>query len=263
MLALSRPTRTAARLLGALLPLLLLPVLAGAPAVATATRPALATASASPARAPGAQPSPKGPSCPSTPSVGFGNVTHPDLDGSGDTEVFRAYIEPTSNAWHVAGEDGTGAAFDDEPLVMSTIGPVFPQVPTDVNGDGRQEAFVTVGGSGSIADLGLYALVGCDLTRVTSGGQPAVFRAGASAMQLRRVECTDQTGDGTTDIVQYAGSYSGNGSNIQYDIHTTVYTLNGGALIAQPSPPDFTITSTAWYSGIDCGPLTSVRVTGE
>lgn len=172
-------------------------------------------------------------------------------------DVFRAYTT-SNNVWRVALENGSGVSFDDEPLAV--LGPdVIPQPPTDVNSDGRAEVFITVGG-GNTAQLGLYTLIGCALTRVHDSGQPAVFSSGATTTRLEGVKCTDHNGDGTTDILQYRGM-STNG--ITYTVETTVFTLvPAGFLAPSLAPPSFQTTNPGQYSGFLCNNLNGVQFSG-
>ncbi|MEA2687218.1 MAG: hypothetical protein QOE93_2413, partial [Actinomycetota bacterium] len=148
---------------------------------------------------------------------------------------------------------------DDETLIL--VNPVvFPQGPTDVNSDGRQDAFIVVGADPSTAYLGIYVLVGCDLMRVLDSGLPAVFSSGATVTHLDGVQCVDHTGDGVTDILQYRGTST---DGITYTIQTSVVTVSPtGGIIPSLSPPQFTTTSPGMYSGFDCGDLHGVQLTG-
>ena len=224
----------------------------------TTNPPTTGTSLASGATVIGALPVPASLNCPSIgPSVGFGTVSFVDFNGDGNAEVFRAY--PVNNTWRVALEDGTGLSYDDEPLAIFSL-PVFPQAPADVNGDGREEVFIVVGADPSTAKLGLFSLVGCNLTRAFDSGQPAIFRVGATVTHLDGVKCVDHNGDGTTDILQYHGTST---DGITYTIQTSVFTLlPAGFVVPLLAPPPFSTTSPGLFSTISCGDLTSVQLTG-
>ncbi len=196
--------------------------------------------------------------CPiSGPSVGFGNVVSVDFDGNGNAEIFRAYLN--GSVWHVALEDGSGNVFDDEvPTLVNSA--VFPQGPADVNGDGTEEAWIVIGADPATAYLGIYALVGCDLTRVFDGGQPALFRVGVTVTYLYGVVCADQNGDGVTDVIQYYGTSI---DGLTYTVNTSVVTVTPqGTVVPLLSPPSFTTTNPGLYSKFECGGLQGVQLTG-
>jgi hypothetical protein len=231
------------------------PATVRATVVTSTTTPPPSTTLATGAQVTGNLPSTASLNCPSTgPSVGFGNVRFIDLDGNGNDEVFRAYM--VNNTWRVALEDGAGVAYDDEALLL--MNPVVaPQAGTDVNGDGRQEAFIVVGADPSTAYLGLYSLVGCDLTRAYDSGQPALFRVGAAVTHIDGVKCYDHNGDGTTDIVQYHGTST---DGITFTVSTSVFTLlPAGYLVPSLAPPPLQTTSPSLYSTMNCGDLVGLQ----
>lgn len=112
-----------------------------------------------------------------------------DVDGDGLADVLITYIVPSEARWHVRVEFGAGGS-DDLTIVDSDMAtPSRPIGGHDVDGDGTDEAFVTVGSGASAVLVGLYDVTACGLTRVTIGTDPAVFPIGATVGNVSGLAC--------------------------------------------------------------------------
>lgn len=115
--------------------------------------------------------------------------TGADFDGDGLADVLSTYIVPSEARWHVRVEFGAGGS-DDMTIEDSDMAtPARPIGGLDVDGDGFDEAFVTVGSGASSVLVGLYDVAACGLTRVTIGTDPAVFPIGATVGNISGLAC--------------------------------------------------------------------------
>lgn len=131
--------------------------------------------------------------CPPGPTVtpdalGIETITA-DLNADGAGDTVQTYFSPGEDRWHLRVEWGGGGVTDQ--VIEDSFGaaPARPIGPFDIEGDGTPELFATVGSGASTVLVGLFDVVGCEVTRVTIGGEAAVFPVGASVQNVSGLSC--------------------------------------------------------------------------
>jgi len=112
-----------------------------------------------------------------------------DFDSDGLTDVLSTYVVPSEARWHVRVDFGAGGSDDAAIVDSNMVASARPIGGHDVDGDGTDEAFVTVGSGASAMLVGLYDIAACGLTRVTIGTVPAVFPIGATVGNVSGLAC--------------------------------------------------------------------------
>jgi len=115
-----------------------------------------------------------------------------DFNGDGKTDQLATYLLLATGRWHIRIGLAGGYALDQEIAGSNSATPAIAIGGYDVDGDGSDEAFVTVGSGADTRNVGLYDFdkAACTLDRVLSpNGQPAVFPVGMTVGQLSGLEC--------------------------------------------------------------------------
>jgi hypothetical protein len=150
-----------------------------------------------------------------------------DADGDGEDDRLVAYREADTAVVRI--EPAAGGSVEAE--IMEDPGPlpVEPIGGHDLDGDGTDELFVTVGAGAYTFLVGAWTLDGCELRRVTLDGLPAAFPVGASASNVVGLRCPD---DGGLETV--SASYV---DEETYEGGFQPYELDGSELVAGPFAP--------------------------
>jgi hypothetical protein len=186
-----------------------------------------------------------------------------DFDGDGAADTATTYrVGPKSAPeWHVAVDLATGARADSiVPRDLGRapgIGNAAVAGAVDVNGDGTDELWASVG-SGSIGTLAaLFVIDGCGVEAATADGTAVVFSVGGASGSFAGLDCTDVDGNGALDfVVQLQASSTDAGAT--YQTTETEYVLVDGMFgvlsqvpgTASPTDPDF-----GRFSAFHCGPV--------
>ncbi len=171
-----------------------------------------------------------------------------DFDGDGLADVLSTYIVPSEARWHVRVEFGAGGS-DDVQIVDSNMAtPARPIGGHDVDGDGTNEAFVTVGSGASAVLVGLYDVAACGLTRITIDADPAVFPVGATIGSVSGLAC-DVVGDLDRLFAQQV-------AEDEYEGGFEPFTLTGSVLTSGfGDGAGFSAAEAAALATLDCGTL--------
>lgn len=171
-----------------------------------------------------------------------------DVDGDGVADLLSTYVVPAEARWHVRIEFGAGGSADATITDSGMVTPARPIGGHDVDGDGTDEAFVTVGSGASAVLVGLYDVAGCALTRVTVGPDPAVFPVGATVGNVSGLSC-DGVGDLDRLFAQQVAADL-------YEGGFEPFTLSGAALTAGIGDgATFTAAEAGALADLDCGSL--------
>ena len=181
-----------------------------------------------------------------TGTLSFSGVSG-DFDGDGAADELLTYqVGPDDWRVRVLFADGGGAdaAIPDG----EDFAPPRPFGGFDVDGDGPEEVFLTVGSGASTAQVGFFDVVSCVATRVTSGGTPAVFGVGGSVGMVSGISCP---GDGS--IHRNFASYVAEDS---YEGGFEPFLLEGSVLTGFPGDgAGFTADEAFALATLDCGSL--------
>lgn len=150
-----------------------------------------------------------------------------DADGDGEDDRLVAYRQDDTAVLRV--ELATGGTIEAE--IMEDPGPlpVEPIGGHDLDGDGADELFATVGAGAYTFLVGSWVLDGCELVRVTLDGLPAAFPVGASASNVVGLRCPDAGGLESVSA-SYVDEQTFEGGFQPYD-------LEGAELVAGPFAP--------------------------
>ncbi len=171
-----------------------------------------------------------------------------DFDGDGFVDVLSTYLVPSEARWHVRVEFGAGGSDDLAIMDSGMVAPARPIGGHDVEGDGTDEAFVTVGSGASAVRVGLYDVADCGLTRVTVGADPAVFPIGATIGNVSGLAC-NVVGDLDRLFAQQVTAD-------EYEGGFEPFALSGSVLT--PGPGDgasFSAAEAGDLATLDCGTL--------
>jgi len=155
-----------------------------------------------------------------------------DGDGANDTLMAFAVGDPTvGGAWWVRIEFARGGSTSAQ-MVDGFLTAAHPALlpGIDINGDGRDEFLVNVGGTGTEATiLGLYEVSGCTIHRLALPGSPPGTLTDTFTITFG-YSCLDSDGDGITDIFSnLSGDFLG--VEVSYTITRHNYSLAGGLLV--------------------------------
>jgi len=116
-----------------------------------------------------------------------------DFDGDGALDQLSTYqVGPDDWRVRVVFADGGGA---DAAIVDGfDLTPPRPIGGFDIDADGPQEVFLTVGSGASTVQVGFFDVESCVATRIKTGGMPATFGVGGSVGTVSGLYCP---GDGT------------------------------------------------------------------
>jgi hypothetical protein len=192
-------------------------------------------------------------SCPEAPPAAADAIeltsVDTDVDGDGLPDVLSTYLVPSESRWHVRVAFGVGGSDDVSIVDSDMVAPARPIGGHDLDGDGTDEAFVTVGSGAATILVGLYDVAGCSLTRVTIDTEPAVFPIGATVMNVSGLACNvvgdlDRLFAQRVDEDEFEGGFA-------------PFTLSGSVLT--PGFGDgagFSEAEAAALATLDCGTLT-------
>ena len=213
----------------------------------TTTRPAATSSTASTTTAPACDTAPD-------PSGGISqSKLDADVDGDGRADAVGLFLVGDAE-WHL---HVTLAATGTADVTLSVLGSDSVSVlgGADVDGDGAEEIWATIGAGASATIIGLARFADCALTQVTfAGGRPAEFPIGGSVGTASGLECSAGA-NGGTDLTAYTASNSGEG---QYDVEATGYALDGSVLTRTETSTSSVRTSEAAFqraTGFACGSL--------
>ncbi len=170
-----------------------------------------------------------------------------DFDGDGLADQLLTYQNgPDDWRMRVVFADGGGA---DAAIVDAVdFTPPRPIGGYDIDGDGPEEVFLTVGSGASTAQIGLFDVASCVATRITAGGTPATFGVGGSVGMVSGVSCP---GDGS--IHRNFASFV---SDDTYEGGFEPFALSGSVLTAGLGDgAGFTADEAFAMAVLDCGTL--------
>lgn len=171
-----------------------------------------------------------------------------DLDGDGLSDELFTY-QAGENDWRVRVTFADGGGADAGIAQSDDLTPPRPIGGFDVDGDGAEEAFLTVGAGASTTLVGLFDISACVVQRITTGGVAAVFSVGASLGAESGLICP---GDGTLrrNFAQRVDQDSFEGGYEEFSVDGTnlipIETVSGLLTSAEA----------AQLATLDCGGLT-------
>jgi hypothetical protein len=170
-----------------------------------------------------------------------------DFDGDGSPDELLTY-QAGPDDWRVrvvfADGGGADAAISDG----EDFTPPRPIGGFDIDGDGPEEVFLTVGSGASTAQVGFFDVAGCVATRITTAGTPAVFGVGGSVGMVSGLACP---GDGS--INRNFASYVAEDA---YEGGFEPFLLEGAVLTGFPGDgAGFTADEAFALAVLDCGSL--------
>lgn len=170
-----------------------------------------------------------------------------DLDGDGALDELITYqAGPDDWRLRIVFADGGGADAGIVDAVDFT--PPRPLGGFDIDADGSDEVFLTVGSGASAAQVGFFDVVDCVATRVTLSGAPAAFAVGGSVGTVSGLSCP---GDGTINrnFAQYVADDT-------YEGGFEPFRLDGSVLTGFPGDgAGFTAAEAFALAVLDCGSL--------
>jgi len=185
-----------------------------------------------------------------------------DVDGDGAPDTIHTYTldDPMSgNGWWVqvsfASGGGNAMQLIDPGIELSGSRPIDGY---DINGDGRDEFFATVGAGASAQIIGLFDVPGCFIRRISSGGFDSAFPISGGINFTSGIGCADANGDGLNDeLLIHDGQRIGSSSDFSVD--TFRYSLAGGQLTQVAAGNQVINVADPAFSDIGrlvCGPVT-------
>jgi len=171
-----------------------------------------------------------------------------DFDGDGALDQLSTY-QVAPDAWRVRVVFADGGGADAAIVDGFDLAPPRPIGGFDIDGDGPQEVFLTVGSGASTVQVGFFDVDSCVATRIRAGGMPATFGVGGSVGTVSGLYCP---GDGTLhrNFAQYV-------AEDEYEGGFEAFLLEGSALT--PGFGDgagFTADEAFSLAVLDCGSLT-------
>ncbi len=189
--------------------------------------------------------------CPAPAALADGTLTFSggsgDFDGDGNEDTLLTY-QASPDTWRVRVVFADGGGADAAIVEGMDFSPPQPIGGYDIDGDGADEGFLTVGSGASTAQVGLFDIAACVASRITTGGVPAVFPVGGSVGSVSGLSCP---GDGSIhrNFAQFV-------SEDNYEGGFEPYTLAGAVLT--PGFGDgagFTADEAFALAVLDCGSL--------
>jgi hypothetical protein len=170
-----------------------------------------------------------------------------DLTGDGLDDELATYAVPSEDEWHLRITFGAGGSIDEVIEGSSLVAAARPIGGHDIDGDGRAEAFVTVGSGAATILIGLYVVGDCGLSRVTLDGFPAVFPVGATVGNTSGLRCEAPGLSRLFAMQTTEESYVGG---------SQPYALQGSVLIDGPQlTGELTMAGAAQLAVFTCGGL--------
>lgn len=155
-----------------------------------------------------------------------------DVDGDGDVDTIHAYATGTDTPtdWWLqvsfAGGGGSVLAIDTPGVSLSGV---EARDGVDLNGDGTEEFFARIGAGATVAIVGVFDVIDCELVHVTLDGVPVQLSTGASIANISGFQCLDVDGNGANDfLVVYAGERLGESND--FEVTASQYALMDGTL---------------------------------
>jgi len=189
--------------------------------------------------------------CPIAPPLPAGTVTFAsvggDFDGDGATDSLLTY-QAGPDDWRVRIVFADGGGADSAVADGEDFAPPRPIGGFDIDGDGAEEVFLTVGAGASTVHIGFYEVASCVASRITEGGVAAVFPIGASIGNTSGVDCP---GDGSINrnFAQYI-------ADDIYEGGFAPYLLEGSVLTAYPGDgAGFDAAEAFALATLNCGDL--------
>ena len=171
------------------------------------------------------------PACDTAPDPAGGisqSTSDADVDGDGRADEVRLFLVGDSE-WHL---HVTLAATGTADVTLTVLGSESVAVlgGADVDGDGADEIWASIGAGASATIIGLARFADCALTQVTfAGGRPAEFPIGGSVGTASGLECVTDDPSGV-DVIAYTAS---NTRDDRYEVKGTDFTLEGDVLVRQ------------------------------
>lgn len=207
------------------------------------------------------------PTCPGPgglpPDAADHTVAAGDLDGDGALDTIHGYRtgDPSSGgAWwlQVSFAAGGGTRLEVSSDFIPAGG-VIPRDGVDLDGDGDDEFFATIGAGASAAIYGLFDVLGCALVQATLDGSPFAAPVGASVMYSSGLACIDlDTDDAYDHVVVYDANLLDPPEAGDFEITATYYTYADGVLtfaFADGGGANINDPGFAAYSSLTCDPL--------
>jgi len=190
------------------------------------------------------------------------SIAAADVDGDGAPDTIHTYTlgDPmAAGAWWVqvsfASGGGDAAQVLDPGVNLSGSRPIDGY---DINGDGRDEFFATVGAGASAQIIAVFDVPGCTIRRAGLGGVDAAFPISGGINFTSGIACTDVDGNGLNDFLVIRDGQR-IGSTSDFTINVTSYSLLNGQLSQVSSNTETVNTSDpafADYGRLVCGPVT-------
>lgn len=171
-----------------------------------------------------------------------------DFDGDGALDQLSTY-QAGADEWRIRVVFADGGGADAAIADGFDLAPPRPVGGFDIDGDGPQEVFLTVGSGASTVQIGFFDVESCVATRIKTGGMPATFGVGGSVGTVSGLYCP---GDGTLhrNFAQYV-------AEDEYEGGFEPFLLDGSTLT--PGSGDgagFTADEAFALAVLDCGSLT-------
>jgi len=128
----------------------------------------------------------------------------------------------------------------------------------DINGDGRDEFFATVGAGASAQIIGLFDVPGCFIRRISSGGFDSSFPISGGINFTSGIGCADVDGNGFNDFLLILDGQR-IGSSSDFSVDTISYSLAAGQLTQVQASNQVLNVADPAFSDIGrlvCGPVT-------
>ena len=170
-----------------------------------------------------------------------------DFDGDGNPDEAFTY-QQGPDQWRVRITFADGGGADSAIVEGEDFAPPRPIGGYDIDDDGVDEVFLTVGAGASTVQVGFFSVAACVAQRITQAGVPASFPIGASIGNTSGLTCP---GDGTVNraFAQYVDDDVYEGGFVPYRLEGTVLTEFPG------DGAGFTAEEAFALATLDCGGL--------
>jgi len=185
-----------------------------------------------------------------------------DVDGDGNNDTIHTYTlgDPMAGGgwWlQVSFANGGGDSMQlvDPGIELSGSRPIDGY---DINGDGRDEFFATVGAGASAQIIGLFDVPGCFIRRISSGGFDSSFPISGGINFTSGIGCADVDGNGFNDFLLILDGQR-IGSSSDFSVDTISYSLAAGQLTQVQASNQVINVADPAFSDIGrlvCGPVT-------
>jgi hypothetical protein len=171
-----------------------------------------------------------------------------DFDGDGAPDELQTY-QAATDTWRMRITFADGGGADAAIAGAEDFAPPRPIGGFDIESDGAEEVFITIGSGASTVLVGFFDVVDCVATRITAGGSAAEFPVGASIGSISGLACP---GDGSIhrNFAQFI-------ADDVYEGGFEPFVLEDSVLIAFPGDgAGFTADEAFALAILDCGGLT-------